>query len=255
MKLDQTSNSNKYHVSRPKPFNGLPIADEDIQNVLDFAYNMCFGQGHHRANRTGGQYGRRAGEKFCNTFQGKLAEVALYNYFKSQNLNLETPDFRILGAGQWDDSDLEINGMKINVKSAASQSNLLLLETRDWDYSGRYLPNVLLDNGSTILYDYFILVRIDPDIKKLFKSKRLLYSDTINKSDIEEIISENSWSYDIAGYCTKQNIIEAIADGCVLPQNSILNHYTKIDAENYYVQSGDMYHISNLITELKIINI
>ncbi|WP_263603454.1 hypothetical protein [Chryseobacterium sp. PET-29] len=251
MKLDQTPNSNKYYVSRPKPFDGLPIADEDIQNVLDFAYNMCFGQGHHRANRTGGQYGRKAGEKFCNTFQGKLAEAALYNYFKSQNLNLETPDFRILGAGQWDDSDLEINGMKINVKSVASQSNLLLLETRDWDQQGRYLPNILLNNGSTTQYDYFILVRINPDIKRVFQTNKMYYSDNISKADIEKIISENIWSYDLAGYCTNQNIREAIADGCVLPQNSILNHYTKMDAENYYIQSGDMNSIGDLVKELQ----
>ncbi|MFZ4929133.1 hypothetical protein [Chryseobacterium sp. Mn2064] len=251
MKLDQTPNSNKYYVSRPKPFNGLPIADNDIRNVLNFAYEMCFGEGHHRANRTGGQYGRRAGEKFCNTFQGKLAEVALYNYFQSQNLILEKPDFRILGAGQWDDSDLEINGIKINVKSAASQSNLLLLETRDWDKQGRYLPNTLLNNGSTTQYDYFILVRVNPDIKKIFQSRKIYYSDNLNKADIEKVISENIWSYDTAGYSTHQNLVDAIADGCVLPQNSILNHYTKMDAENYYIQSGDMYPLSDLIKDLK----
>lgn len=255
MKLDKTPNTNNYYVNRPKQFNGFPITDEDIQKVLNFAYNMCFGQGHHRANRTGGQYKRAAGEKFCNTFQGKLAEVVIYNYFKSENLKLEKPDFRILGVGQWDDSDLEINGMKITVKSAASQSNLLLLETRDWDQQGRYLPNVLLNNGSTTEYDHFILVRINPDVKRVFRSEKMYYSDNISKADIEKIISENIWSYDIVGYCTKQDIIKAIADGCILPQNSILNHYTKMDVENYYIQSGDMYPINDLIRVLKISNI
>jgi hypothetical protein len=252
MKLDQTPNSNKYYVSRPKKFNGAGISEHYIQKVLDFAYEMTFGFGYHRANRTGGQYKRKAGEKFCSTFQGKLAEIILYKYFKSQNLNLEEPDFRILGAGEWDDSDLEINGFKINVKSVASQSNLLLLETKDWDRLGRYLPNLSLNNGSTIQYDYFILVRIDPDIKKLFRSEKIYYINETAKAEIEKLIYENTWSYDIAGYCTKQNIIQVIANGCVLPQNSILNHYTKIDAENYYVQSGDMYPISDLIIELKI---
>lgn len=252
MKLDQTPNSNNFYVSNPRPFAGVPIAVADIEKVIDFAYEMCFGAGHHRAGRTGGQYGRKAGEKFCNTFQGKLGEVMLYNYFRSQNLNPSEPDFRILGIGEWDDSDLEINGMKINVKSAAYQSNLLLLETRDWDQQGRYLPNVLLNNGSTIQYDYFILVRIKPDIKKLFQSKKMYYSDEISKPDIEKIIFENTWIYDTAGYSTNQNLIDAIALGCILPQNSTLNHYTKMDAENYYIQSGDMGWISDLTAELKV---
>jgi len=251
MKLDNKENSNYYYVSNPRRFTGVSVLKNDIQKVIEFAYAMCFGEGHHRANRTGGHYARKAGEKFCNTFQGKLAEQMLYNYFISQGLKVQEPDFRILDVGAWDDSDLEINGIKINIKSVASQSNLLLLETRDWDQHGRYLPNVSLNNGSTIQYDYFILVRINPDIKKLFQSKIMYHSNNIAKADIEKLISENIWSYDIAGYCTNQNIIEAIADDCILPQNSILNNYTSMDAENYYIQSGDMGIISDLVVELR----
>ncbi|MDQ6473113.1 hypothetical protein RB619_20945 [Flavobacterium sp. LHD-80] len=251
MKLDhqKRSNGDYYFVNNKKPFKGIVINEVDLKNVLDFAYEMCFGNGHHRSTRTGGQYGRKNGEKFCNTFQGKLAEVVLYNYFKSKSVVCNKPDFGIYGEGIWDDTDLEILNKKINVKSAASQSNLLLLETKDWTNNGQYIPN--LNNSSANLYDYFILIRVNPDIKKLFRSKKLMYNDVIPKIDIENIIFKQTWSYDIAGYCTTKNLIQAIADNNILPQNSILNEYTKMDAENYYIQCGDMKDIDELIKSLQ----
>ena len=252
MRLRQEG-ANNYYVSNGRGFNGTALSREDVQRVIDFAYDMCFGAGHHRVHRTGGQYGRRAGEKFCNTFQGKLGEVALYNFFTSNNIVCNQPDFRIMGEGVWDDSDLEIYGKKINVKSVASQSNLLLLETDDWNAQGQYIPNLLLNNGSTVQYDYFILVRLDPDIKRVFRAEKLMYSDAIEKAVIERLIFSKAWSYDIAGYTTTEYIIATIANGYILPQNSILNLYTTMDARNYYVQSGDLGIIDNLLTQLRAI--
>jgi hypothetical protein len=248
MKLDyqKRSDGDHYNVNNKKQFNGIPINEADLKNVLNFAHEMCFGNGHHRSKRTGGQYGRKNGEKFCNTFQGKLAEVVLYSFFKSKSINCKKPDFGIYGERIWDDSDLEINDKKINVKSAASQSNLLLLETKDWTSKGEYIPN--LTNGLTNLYDYFILVRIHPDIKKLFRSNKLMFNNEIPKNVIEELIFASTWTYDIAGYCTNNDLVLAIANNNILPQNSILNEYTKMDAENYYIQCGNMKDVKDLVT-------
>ncbi|MBW1656740.1 hypothetical protein [Flavobacterium quisquiliarum] len=236
-----------YYVSNTKAFLGLPISKVQIQQVIDFSFEMCFGKGHHRNCRTGGQYERKKSEKFCNTFQGKLAETVLYNYFKDQNLESRKLDFEIYGEGVWDDSDLEIKGRKINVKSVAAQSNLLLLETKDWNYEGQYIPNLSLNNNSTIQYDYFILVRIQPDIKKLFTAKKCLYNDEMTKNEIEELIFNSVWEFDIAGYCSNKDFINAIKDNNILPQNAMLNQYTKMDASNYYIQSGDLHPIDNLV--------
>ncbi len=235
-----------YNVSNSREFAGLPVCENDIQKNIDFTYEICFGKGYHRNRRTGGQYERKNGEKFCNTFQGKLAEIVLYNYFKAKNLESKEPDFQIYGAGIWDDADLEIKGKKINVKSASSQSNLLLLEKKDWNKQGQYRPNLLLHNGSTTQYDYFILVRIQPDLKKLFAAKRWLYSNEITKIEIEELIFNSQWKFDLAGYCSHQDFLDAIENENIIPQNSILNHYTKMDACNY-IQSGDLNQISSLV--------
>lgn len=253
MKLDNAAGSNYYYVSHKKPFAGMLISREAIQTVANFAYEMCFGTGHHRNCRTGGQYDRKGGEKFCNTFQGKLAEAVLYNYFKSEDLEIKEPDFGIYKKGIWDDSDLEIYGKKINVKSAASQSNLLLLETKDWNAQGQYIPNILLNNDATVQYDYFVLVRIEPDIKKLFKARQLLFSNEIERKTIDDILFANDWRFDITGYCTNTDIITAIANGNILPQNAMLNQYTKMDASNYYIQSGDLGCIKDLVQEFKTI--
>lgn len=253
MKLDNVAGSNIYNVNNKRIFAGTPISREIIEIVIDFAYEMCFGTGHHRDSRTGGQYDRKGGEKFCNTFQGKLAESVLHNYFKSEGLTVKEPDFGIYKRGIWDDSDLEIQGKKINVKSAASQSNLLLLETKDWNTQAQYIPNILLNNGSSFVYDYFVLARIGPDVKKLFKAERLLFSTEINRKTIDDILFATTWHFDIAGYCTNSDVVAAIANDYVLPQNAILNQYTKMDASNYYIQSGDMKCIKDLVLELKTI--
>ncbi|PJJ07588.1 hypothetical protein CLU83_0772 [Flavobacterium sp. 1] len=253
MKLYNLAGSNNYYVSNKKPFAGTLITKEAIQTVIDFAYEMCFGTGHHRDCRTGGQYDRKGGEKFCNAFQGKLAEVVLHNYFKSEGLDVKEPDFGIYKKGIWDDSDLEIQGKKINVKSAASQSNLLLLETKDWNAQAQYIPNILLNNGAAAQYDYFVLVRIEPDIKRLLKAERLIFCNEIDRKTIEDMLFANNWYFDIAGYCTNSDVIATIANTHILPQNAMLNLYTKMDASNYYIQSGNMRYIKDLVQELKTI--
>lgn len=61
---------------------------------------MSYGTGEHR---NGGELNRKNGEIFINTFQGKLAELAVYNeIYKLSNdvyKKLSIPDFNIFGLG------------------------------------------------------------------------------------------------------------------------------------------------------------
>jgi hypothetical protein len=251
MKLTHTTDNgrNIYTSNSKRVFLGFPLVLNDVKKAFDFAYEMCLGTGHHRAHRTGGQYDRSNGEKFCNTFQGKLAEIVLYNYFKSQDLDVNEPDFGIYGEGVWDDSDLEIKGRKINVKSAAFFSNLQLLETRDWNSKGEYIPN--LHTGTTSKYDYFILVRVKPDLKGVFRDNALFNGNSFDRTQIESIVTKQSFTADIPGYITHLDLVTVITNRDILPQNSWLNGKVRMDAENYYIQCGDMRTIPNLVTELK----
>lgn len=192
---------------------------------------------------------RKPGEQFCNTFQGKLAEVVLRKHLLKNGLDCGEPDFAVYGEGIWDDTDLMVSNISLSVKSAAHFSNLLLLEENDYDQDGNYLPNYR--NGATASYDYYLLVRIQPDIKRTFKDKGLLSSDQISKEKISKIIFNEKWYYDIAGWISHDEFVSVIRDRQVIPQNATLQKWTIMDAPNYYIQSGDLHDINELCNILR----
>ena len=62
MKLTFNPHDNSYTINRKKIFNGLTIQRTDLRKAFDFAYEMCFGEGHHRKNARKPQYpGRLCG--------------------------------------------------------------------------------------------------------------------------------------------------------------------------------------------------
>jgi hypothetical protein len=130
----------------------------------------------------------------------------------------------------------------MNVKSAAFFSNLLLLETKDWDSEANYIPNIS-DLNSTSKYDYFIFVRVKPNTNSLFSKGE-------EKEILEKEIVANEWFFDIAGCCSQKTLKFVIKNNYILPQNSLLNGKVKMDAENYYIQSGDLKPIDDLINIL-----
>ena len=73
-----------------------------------YVFNFSFdSKGSHRETRTGGQAGRNEIQRFFNIFLGKLGEVATFNYFIKNNVNLKTKvDYEIRERGQWDDCDM-----------------------------------------------------------------------------------------------------------------------------------------------------
>lgn len=60
----------------------------------------------------------------------------------------------------------------------------------------------------------------------------------------------NRWSYDIPGFITHEDLCYVIKNEHIIKQGSILNGSTKIDADNYYVQTGDMRNIELMFTEV-----
>ena len=117
---------------------------EGINKAKIFASNMTFNkEGEHRENRSGGTLKRNQNEIFINTFRGKLAEIAFYEFFKDRNnIIISKPDFKTYKKGKWDELDFTLNNYKINVKSSTHFSNLLLLEKSDWNLDAQYIPNI-----------------------------------------------------------------------------------------------------------------
>lgn len=242
-------NGNGMSVTHKKAFppNANAFKPETIKTVFDFAFDMTFGdKGEHRNHRTGGTIQRKKGEIFANTFQGKLAECAACNLFYKIDSSV-MPDFSVSKLGVWDSVDVIVNGKKIAVKSTKSFGNLLLLEQHDWDDNGRYIPNQ--DSGSAT-YDYFLLVRIKPFCEDVMRNNLWLYTNTVNRESLWAEVNKNIWTYDYAGYISLDHLRYLINNGFVIRKGDILNGGTRIDADNYYVQAGDMPDVAELLLEL-----
>lgn len=252
-KLEEQENDN-YYVNNKKDFTPqFYFNEETLQKVFEFSYSMTFGkEGEHRDHRSGGNLRRKKGEIFINTFQGKLSEMGIYNSIYQSNKaaydKLSKPDFEVYGLGEWDDTDIILEDIKFSVKSTSSKGNLLLLETKDWNENGEYIPN--LTNGKNAAYDYHILVRVNPDGKKIMSSNRLLYSNDIDKNKLWDLIKSQKWEYDIPGYITKEDLQYVITNKFIINQGDTLNRYTKMDAANYYIQCGDMKKFEDLVSGL-----
>ena len=219
--------------------------NETILKVFQFSFDMTFGEkGVHRSHRSGGSHYRKNGELFINTYQGKIAEFGLYQYLTEKGIETDEPDLSTWDLGKWDSADLVVNGKKLNVKSTKSKGHLLLLETKDWNEDGQYIPNIDIDGGE---YDYFILTRIDPDGELIMRKNWLYYSNEASQDTLKKLIVNEQWKFDIAGFITIDDLKTVIRDKIIIEKGSYLNLWTPMDAENYYVQSGDMKNVDELI--------
>lgn len=246
-KLDFDGES--YSINKKKSFKSMGVIPKyQIKECIKFALNMTFNKdGEHRDHRTGGQARRKNGQIFANTFQGKISEYAVYNEFKTIYPEITEPDLETYDLGIWDDTDFAIGDKKLSIKSTKSYSELLLLETKDWDSNGNYIPNKNSDSQG--YYDYFILVRIEAEIEKILRKNRVLYNDTISQKELDKVVEDilsGNWSYDIPGFITHDDLVEAIRLKNILPQGSLLGKKTKMDATNYYIQSGDLRDLSSI---------
>lgn len=242
-----------YRVNNGIRFEPLDVFDQKIvEKVFNFAYGMSFGhKGVHRDHRTGGIIRRKKGEIFADAFQGKIAEFALWNLLNDNGIQLEAPDTKMHGEGVWDSYDFIYGDIKIAVKSTKSFGQLILLEQKDWNEEGLYTPN---SNTQNERYDYFVLIRLRPYASNILMDNRLLYSNTCNHEQLRELIMEQKFSYDIPGYMTRNDLIQLIRENYFIPQGAYLNRIGKnnrMDADNYYLQAGNLHHIDNLVQILR----
>ncbi|MGG5461190.1 hypothetical protein [Clostridium sp. B9] len=235
--------NNNYTVTKKVPFDGIEFNKSTyVKEAFDFAYDMSFGgKGRHRDHRSGGQENRKNGQIFVNTFQGKLAELGFYNTFINNGFDISYPDLETYDLGSWDSADFEVKKdnktFLFSIKSTKSYGNLMLLETKDFNILGEYIPN---KEKGKCKYDIFALVRIKPDAESILKSHKQLYCDTIDKKDLENMILNEKWKYDLPGYIKNEDLVKSIKSRKIIPQNSLLNTKTKMDAENYYIETGTM---------------
>lgn len=245
---------NTYNLSARVSFNGYNnLSNEDLDISFNFAYDMAYGE-LHRNYRSGGTHERRNTEIFINALQGKLSEVFLRNLFIDAGIQVNDVDTGLYARGQWDAEDLSVfNGVgtevKITIKSTKNYGNLMLLETKDWNSRGEYIPN-----GPLGVYDIFCLVRVDFALEEILRKKRLYFSDYIDKNDLRSFfnlaIFENQLRFDFPGFLYKEDIEKVIRNNQIIHRGEYLNK-TPMDADNYYIQSGNMRNFDDLVDFLK----
>lgn len=240
-----------YNFTATKPFQALDsIEKDDIIAARDFAYAMTFGgQGQHRATRTGGNHTRMNGEIFLNAFNGKLGEFAIKRYLEKLGFQVPPVDIDVYGLGEWDAADFHLNNRSLSVKTIKHFSHLLLLECGDWNNEGCYIPNIEINGG---IYDYHILVRLkgNIDLEKKLKSQRKFFSH-LTQQEVVDLIENYEVKFDLPGVATREMLIEAIEEDQVVYQNEYISKFTEIQADNYYIQSGDLIPIENFVQEIR----
>ncbi len=264
-------------VEKKKKFSAYTsVKKEYMKKCFSFAWNMTYGgKGQHRTKRSGGSKDRKLSEIFINTFQGKLAEYAVYHYLKKNGLNANEPDTSVYELGIWDMYDIECQKRRISVKSTSSGGNLLLLETKDWNKYGEYIHS--RDEKSR--YDYTVLVRIGAknndaeleDIKKIdeiieitknldrlkadidaeinLDSKNEIKNEIKEKQDeLKDLINSYDYEYDFSfiDYEDMVNMINNEDKQIICKDTYLNNKKTKMDAENYYFLMAEMKEGSDL---------
>lgn len=179
-----------------------------------FAKKMADGK-LHREIRSGGSLKRGAPQIKGDATLGKFAEIALFLHLNKLGIQSETPDLKTYERGKWDDFDLSVPGGLMSVKSSKSFANLMLLETKDYNLQGY--------RHADIQPDWFVFVRVDMD----------------------------NAIYDIPGYATLDDLRNAIGKMHVVRKDSRLNGRTAMDAENWYIQVGDLRPFPELIRHLR----
>lgn len=228
-------------VGRKVPFEAIgTINPEDTKKVLDFSFDMAYGNGHHRDHRQGGEHKRTPNEIFISDVQGKLAEYAVYYCLQDYGLEVNEPDLDVYGENVWDSVDISCNGKHLSIKSTKEFGQLLLLEAQDWDESGHYIPNIKIPDKISE-YDYHILVRISPSCEDLLRARKLSYGTELPE-DVIEMLKKQKWTYSMPRFITRDELIKLIQENFVLKAGVYFNN-TKMDATNYYVKAYDMHKL------------
>lgn len=205
-----------------------------------FAHEMAFGH-NHRDHRSGGTDHRKEMTIYSDTLRGKLAEYGFYQFWLGKNgFVCSEPDVGVYARGKWDSGDFIVrtsDGSKkwyCSVKSTKPQGNLLLLETGDYNFDGIYKPGIGDGSENQGCYDIIAFVRVGSTSFKLDDIKRL------DRSTVRDWVMGKTWYFDIPGCIDHSDLVQIISDGYVIRKDNYLNRYTRIDADNYYVQAGDL---------------
>ncbi|MCI9074693.1 MAG: hypothetical protein HFH10_02635 [Dorea sp.] len=238
----------------------IKFTKKELELCYRFAQRM---KGNHNRDMI---MDRTDWEIFRDDFRGKLGEIALRSYIveKFPYAAIEGDiDFSVTPQGQWDITDLLVNGRYINVKSVKQRSNFLMIETKRYRENGEY--SYQNNNGEDVRVDAYVLVRVfvEPDMN--WETMNYLWTEQIIKNHciyaeiLGGISHEEFWEKKHTAYkgmkCTYHNL-KAVCNGNGdnLPdrlnggemKNEILQQ------DNYILYKNELTCIYEFCTEMQI---
>ena len=237
-----------FEITRPRRYQEVSKFDGSIVLACaKFAFDMTVGdEGAHKSTRSGGLHSRNQSEIFANAFQGKLAEFALSSLLKSQiNMENVAPGLETSPLGIWEGPDLVGSGFALEVKSAKSFSNLLLLEEKNWTKEGLYRHGI---DGRPVSITHVVLIRISPSIDRLSPAlSQAMVRGHKALEKVHNILKAEKWGFDCPGFVDSETLAFMVQKPLLLRQGERLGtRGTRMDATNYYVQAGDLLPIDSL---------
>lgn len=205
------------------------LKSESIKKCLHFASEMAYGEGYHKSQSFGNSnYNRSTKEIFINTFQGKLAELAVYNELYSIGIRPDNPpEFDVWGKGRWEDCDFTLNNgaIRASVKSTKWFGNLLLLEKNKYNQKGEFLETF---ESEPLAYDFTFMVRISG----------------VKSAKPENYLEKNEIDVEVTGFLSHSKFLQVINEKQIIPQGIILG--TPLIVDNYYIFAQDLTEVKYL---------
>ena len=233
------------------------FTEDEVRSCYEFSQNMI---GNHRQDKV---MRREEWEIFRDDFRGKLGEVILAKYIQMNFPDAimdEGVDYSIKPVGEWDTSDLIVNGKYISVKSVKQRSNFLMIEKSRYNEQGEYCYKN--NDEEDVKIDFYVLVRVsvDPDMSK----------DAMSYNCIKDLVEKHKISADILGgishsefwrkkheakkgiKCIFKNL-KALCDG----DNTVLERPTGredktqiLQQDNYILYKNELIRVEEILEEV-----
>ncbi len=239
-----------YEFPYKKPFSPMARLNPTIiKEVFRFSYAKTFE--NKRVCSLQEDHDCKISENFAILSQRKLAEFSFWKYLTLHHIPLDKPNLKSNEQEKIHSNDFTFKFRNLAIKSAAATEQALLLATKDWNKKGLYIPHIGTSHES---YNYFVLVRLNHSIVQLMKDYRHFNCSNLDKDQLYRLIMSQTYTYDIPGFITKQDLIDAINNECFIPEGVYLDdnkETSKMVLSYYYFQAGNLQPIQKLIANLR----
>ena len=160
---------------------------------------------------------------------------------KEKGYGLKEPDWTtIRDKGEFDDGDLFLGDLKIQVKTNTSKNNLFKLKREQFDSNGIYHN---WGKKPPILYTYFFMCRINPGVRNAFET---LSDSEFTLENVLSLISNINFRIEVTGFININDFRKIIAENHTIPINTKINGSFSFKKEFYYCQTGDLREIDEI---------